>query len=106
MKISEAFPRRFHRADDVNEPTTLEVVQVLVEHFSNGNKPVVYFAEDEKGLVLNPTTFRQIAEVIGEDDTEHWSGHEITLVREQTVIDGKSTPCIRVRKPKTLLRKK
>ena len=106
MKITDAFPRRFFRAEDIDQPVTLEILQVLTERFPNGNKPIVYFSESEKGLVLNETTFQQIVEATGVDDSEEWSGEKITLVREQVVINNKPTAYIRVRKPKILLRKK
>jgi hypothetical protein len=59
-------------------------------------KGVIFFEELERGLVLNKTNSRTIAEMYG-SDTDAWMGKKITIYRSETSFQGKVVPCIRVR---------
>ena len=51
------FPSNFFKADDLaNGPITLTITDIHPEKMQDGKlKPVVFFKEDKRGLVLNVT---------------------------------------------------
>lgn len=48
-------------------------------------KPVVYFIEDPRGLVLNNTKFNDLSEANGGDNDEGWVGCIVELSHDPTV---------------------
>jgi hypothetical protein len=104
MKIDEAFPSKYLKAsidlpDDGDMILTIRDVQM--ERLGMGaeaeDKPVVYFNETPKGLVMNKTNWGTIAEVIGDDDTDTWEGRKIALYATEVEFQGKRSLGIRVR---------
>ena len=61
-------------------------------------KLVVWFTNDERGLVLNKTNNRTIRGAFG-DDTANWLGKIIVVFPTMTDVRGKMTPALRVRIP-------
>ena len=61
-------------------------------------KLVVWFTNDERGLVLNKTNNRTIRGAFG-DDTANWVGKIIVVFPMMTDLRGKMTPALRVRIP-------
>lgn len=57
---------------------------------------VLKFVGKEKCLGLNKTNARKIAALIGTEDFLEWIGWRIRLFEDQTELDGKTVPCIRV----------
>lgn len=109
MRKTEAYPSRYFKAKDYPEDWTLtaEIEMARLEPFPDGRgkKLVVYFRRQQSGLVCGPVLFDQIADVTGEDNSDDWKGHRITLFRDMTDFQGKDTPCIRVRAPDALPKK-
>ena len=102
MKLNDAFPSKYLTADDVDPPKDFTIRVVLVEEVGREDedkekKPIVYFKETDKGIVLNKTNFAMIEELTGEPDTDFWADKKINLYRAKTMFGGKSVPCIRVR---------
>lgn len=103
MKMSEMFPSRFLKAEEfgVDERKTLTIKTVEIEELGQGAKkepkPVVYFREIDKGLVLNKTNGAMVAELYG-DDTDEWTGKKITLVTLEVDSFGDIVRAIRVSK--------
>lgn len=60
------------------------------------DKPVLYFNEGKKGLVLNKTTAKAIAAMYG-SDTDGWLGKEIILYATTCMAFGEEVECIRVK---------
>lgn len=101
MKISELFPSKFLRADDLDgREAECAIDNVGAEDVAgDGNdKPVLYFEGKDKGLVLNKTNSMEIASSYG-DDTDKWSGKPVVLYPTKTQYQGKLVPCIRIRIP-------
>ncbi len=100
MKISEAYPSKTLKADDIQEDTTYTIREVQMEKLGSGDdadtKPVVYFEEVEKGFVLNKTNASTIEKLHG-DDTDDWIGKKITLFATEVDFQGRQTMAIRVR---------
>lgn len=100
MKMSNAFPSKYLKASDILEPRQVTITKVEMDNVGDdsGNKPVAYFNEEAKGLVLNVTNARQIAKLYG-DETESWTGKAITIFATTTDFRGDIVDCIRVRPP-------
>jgi hypothetical protein len=62
-------------------------------------KPVVYFDGKEKGLALNKTNARAIANLYG-NDTDKWIGQRITLYPTTTMFGAENVECVRVKPEK------
>lgn len=99
MKMSDAFPSNYLRATDFPKPTLATMSHVKMEDIGDDHKPVLYFQELEKGLVLNKTNGNTIAEVYG-DDSDDWKGQPIVLFEMPVQFQGRMVQAVRVRKPK------
>jgi hypothetical protein len=71
-------------------------------------KVILYFAESEKGMVLNSTNAQMIAKLTGVENNidTGWVGFQIVLYDDPNVsFSGKITGGIRVRAPKQGMKK-
>jgi hypothetical protein len=102
MNINDMFPSNWLKAGDIpeDENLVLTIKSVEIEEVGQGDdkeqKPVCYFEETEKGLVLNKTNATAVAEQHG-PDTREWTGKRIALFATEVDFKGKSTLAIRVR---------
>lgn len=83
----------------VGKSATKTIARVVLEELSNGSKteqkPVVYFDDGKKGWVLNKSSARALAEVLGAE-TDNWKGARVTLKSEPMLAFGKQMQVIRV----------
>ncbi len=104
MKQSDVFPSRFLKAEDIlDEELTLTISKVdLVEledkKGETQQKPVIYFSDQKKGLIVNKTNWKIIAEVTGEEESDNWVGKKITLFTLDVDAFGDIVAAIRVKK--------
>lgn len=99
MRISEEFPSKYLKADDLRgREVRVTIARVEREKMGDDFKPVVYFNGKDKGVVLNKTNSYTIANAFG-DETNDWFGNDIILFSVMTEYGGKTTPAIRVRLP-------
>jgi hypothetical protein len=98
MNIDDAFPSKYLKAEDLNgKPYTLTMREVCMLEIDEGReKAVLFFAESQKGLVLNQTNTNVIKSLFTKY-TEQWAGKKIVVYPAQTDFRGKIVPCIRVR---------
>ena len=101
MKISSAFPSNYVKAADLNgKPCLLKIRTCVSEELGQGNdmekKPVLYFQDRQKGLVLNRTNSNVIADAYG-DETADWEGKPVEVFPTQVEFKGKLVDGIRVR---------
>ena len=93
---------RYLRAEDIKRDTKFRIKAVTEEVLEKDGKAekklVVWFTNDERGLVLNKTNNRTIRGAFG-DDTANWIGKIIILFPMMTDLRGKMTPALRVRIP-------
>ena len=101
MKISNAFPSKYLKAADLQDrQVKLTMQRVELEKIQDDDrKPVLYFAKTEKGMVLNKTNSKVIANTYG-DDTDEWEGKEVVLYPAMVDFRGDMVEAIRVRIPK------
>jgi hypothetical protein len=101
MKMTELYPSRFLSADDLDGEVPVTIASIKFEKMkdNDGNeqdKPVLFFLKTEKGLVLNKTNAKRIAEIHG-DETDGWIGKKITLYQESVTAFGETKWAIRVK---------
>jgi hypothetical protein len=97
MLISEAFPSEFLKAADLHDRQhTVVMDHIEMREVGDGNKPVLFFRDRSKGLVLNKTNGNNIALVYG-DETDDWSGQEVIIYPTMVDFQGRSVPAIRVK---------
>jgi hypothetical protein len=105
MKISESFPARFFKTDDVPSEVEVTITECKKEDVTGSNdpadkKPVLYFSDKKRGLVLNRTNAGILAEAFG-DESDNWQGQRVTLYPTTTLYMGKNVPCVRIRVSKS-----
>jgi hypothetical protein len=99
MHVRELFPSKFVTAEDLGRQEHQAVIAgIRIEKVGQQEeqRPVLHFQGHTKGMVLNRTNAKRIAEVFG-DDTDRWMGQTITLYPSETEYAGEVTPCVRVR---------
>jgi hypothetical protein len=98
-KPSDLFPSRFLKAEDIGDgDLTVTIQSIFMEELGQDQdeKPVLYFAETKKGLVLNKTNCDAITKLypgqIGD-----WIGKRIALYATEVSFGGKMLMGVRVR---------
>ena len=106
MDINAAFPSRFLKAADLRDASPIvtiervEMEEVGAQGQPKEQKPVVYFKDKVRGLVLNKTNANAITRIAGSPDTEDWVGVHVELFVAQVEFAGDMMSAIRVRAPK------
>jgi hypothetical protein len=100
-RVSDMFPSRWLKASDCEDgDLTLTIERIVEESVGQGrdaeDKWIVYFAEHDKGLVLNKTNMNTIAKLHG-DDTDDWINRQVTLYSTEVQFQGDMVEAIRVR---------
>lgn len=101
MKGSDVFPSKWLSAADLQgrEPT-VTIDKVAMEEVEKGKeKPVLYFRGKAKGMVLNKTNWNRLEMITKDDESDNWSGREITLYVDIVDFQGKPTEAIRIKPP-------
>lgn len=105
MNIDAAFPSAYWKAADLNDkPVKVTMSKVVMEDIGGDHKPILYFEDNEKGLVLNKTNANNIKVLYGAD-TKEWIGKEIVLFPTVTDFQGRTVDCVRVRGAKGATKK-
>lgn len=100
MNINKLFPSRFIKADDLGgKHIALTIARVVLEkvHGESGeeDKPIVYFKEAKKGLLINKTNAFTIGGLYG-PETDNWTGKRITLYSTKVKAFGQTTDAVRI----------
>lgn len=98
MDINQSFPTKYLKASDITgtEPV-LCIARVVLEEMEDGKeKPVVYFTNADKGLVLNKTNSMNIATIYG-PETNNWANRTIQLYTTWVDYQGRSVEAVRVK---------
>jgi hypothetical protein len=105
MTRDEVFPSKYLKAADLKGKACVATIEgALYETLKglDGNetkKIVLHFKNAQKTLPLNVTNFDAVCDVTGCPDTEDWLGQRIELYPAKTTMGGKTTDCIRIRRP-------
>ena len=99
MKMSEAFPSRFLKAQDVmGRPVRATISGCTLEDLGDSRKPALSFNGRSKQLIVNKTNGALLAAWFG-DDTDQWLGREIEIYADKAPMQGRIVDCLRVRLP-------
>jgi hypothetical protein len=105
-KIGEIFGSYFKIETLNGKPLKLLIDSVEIQEFKDEktgkmkNKPVLFGdALGGKGFVAGTEVANQIAEILGDDNTDGWPGGWIEIFQTTTKFAGKTVPCMRARKP-------
>ncbi len=99
VMMSEAFPGKFLKAADLKgKEVELNIREVKLEDVSGEGevKPVLYFVNKERGLVLNKTNASVLSNRYG-DDSDLWTDKSVVLYPTTTSFQGNMVPCLRVK---------
>jgi hypothetical protein len=88
------------RAADLTGDTVVTIKSFELDKEVGGAKKerrgVIYFEEFSRGLVMNKTNTDRVVGLHGKV-VNAWIGKQITLYESEAMMDGKVTPCVRVR---------
>jgi hypothetical protein len=91
---------KYFKAADFQKPRRMKIKSVTEEMVGQGaeqtKKLVVWFINDERGLVLNRVNNRTIRGAYA-DDVAGWIGKQIELFQTEAEFRGKIGPALRVR---------
>ncbi len=102
MRVTELCPSPHLEAMDLGDEigssavVTINRVEVKTVGAEQVKKGVVFFAEFDRGMVINKTNSRTIAGLYG-SNTDDWIGEKITIYRSETSFQNRTVPCIRVK---------
>ena len=104
MKVGEAFPSKYLAASDIpvgGVTVTIESYEVtdIGQGERKQRKPVLYFRNAKKGLILNKTNARTIEAIFGTDELDDWVGQPVTLVARVVEFQGDEVEAIRIKVP-------
>jgi hypothetical protein len=99
--IEDFYPNKFLKPANVEEDLTVTIDEVGADTIQDDDgtkkkKPILYFKEQVKPLILNRTNFVRIAELAG-NETDDWHGTKLILYADTVSMRGKSVATIRVR---------
>lgn len=99
VNINDEFPSKYLKAADLHgQAVKVKIKDVISEVVGNDRKLIAYFAGKERGMVLNKTNARTIADVFG-DETDNWVGADIELFAQKVDFQGRMVDGLRVRVP-------
>lgn len=104
MKRSDAFPSRYISKDDVQNPIIAVIDTVRFDTIKGDagdeDKPVVYFRDNVKPMILNNTNWMTIEDAYGQE-SDDWTGKQVEMYCDPGVMfGGKRVGGVRVRIPK------
>jgi F0F1-type ATP synthase alpha subunit len=81
MSIKKLFPSKYLKPDNINDGDVVVIEKVVVEKvgMDQEEKPVIYFREHAKGVILNITNAKAIAQVFGDEEST-WPGKKLVLI--------------------------
>ncbi len=107
MHVDTLFPSKHLSAADLDGKDlslTVESWQIEEVGTDEEERPVLYFREHKKGMVLNRTNADSIAGLYG-TEVDQWIGKTIIVYPTTTRFGKKTVPCIRVRETKVSAQK-
>jgi hypothetical protein len=106
MKIGQMMAGKYLKKEDCDPPMLVTIDRFEEENVAREDQPtdmkwVMYFKDNEKGLVMNSTNLQLAAIAFGTQETDEWIGRSLVLYHDPNVsFGGKLVGGIRVRAPK------
>ena len=96
MDINAAFPSTYLKAADLqNRQVPVTIERIDFEQMDGKTKPILFFRNAQKGMVLNKTNAMTISSYLG-PETDGWVGKTIVLYPAMVPFQGQNVPAIRV----------
>ena len=113
MKTVDVFPSKYLKAEEElfdNGDVVATIKDVVLESLKSRergeeNKPVMYFKELQKGLIVNKTNWGICAKLFGSDDSDDWRGERIGLTTVDVDAFGDVVKAIRIKSQKPKVNK-
>jgi hypothetical protein len=113
MRTNEVFPSKFLKAEDelfdggdvVATIKSVELESLKSRERGEESKPVMYFKDLPKGLILNKTNWGICEKLFGSDDSDDWTGERIALTTVDVDAFGDVVKAIRVKSQKPTVNK-
>ena len=98
---SNDFGGKYMNATHITEPFVGTVDRVDREDVDgNGKmKPVLYFEDRERGVVLNATRYDTVSAMAKSRDTDNWVGMRVQVKRGSTRFANKVVDCVEFGRP-------
>jgi len=102
MKKSDVYPSNFLKSTDLPGPKLVTITELGMEPVGpkKEDKPVIYFREFDRPMVVNKTNFDSLVEITGEEDSDDWPGKKVVLYPTKVDFAGDKVEAIRIRAPK------
>lgn len=101
INMNDAFPSKWLKASDIEGDMRVSIASVTMEDVGDDDrKPVVWFNEYDKGMVLNKTNANNVSALYGAD-SDNWIGKPMTLATAMVDFQGKSMRALRLYAPNT-----
>ncbi len=98
-------PGKYLKASDFEQPQLWTISALQEEEIQNQqtgkseNKWVIYFVEDDRGIILNITNRLALEEYLG-FETDDWLQHQVVIFKGRTQFGSKTVDAIRMRQPR------
>ena len=100
MNIGGMFPSKYLKASDLQGRRVLATIEgVGMMKVGSDEKPIIYFQNKTKGLLLNRTNARMIAEIAGTEETDNWGGVKIVIYAAKVDYAGRRVDALRIDYP-------
>ena len=97
----KSFDYRFISAEELEKNVTVTIESIDQDETFNGKEKetvtVLKFKGAKKGMILNKTNAKKIAEVTGSPYIEDWIGQQITLTTQTVSAFGQQVEAIRIK---------
>lgn len=102
MKVNDMFPSRFLRGADLSAPVTVTIARVVTERMYKPGAGevdgyVLYCEKASKGIVLSKGLALTIAQALGAEDTDQWTGRAVILFPQPMRVGGRDLVAIRAK---------
>ncbi len=103
MDYRRMYDSEFVASWDLEDDVTVTIDKVVAGEVGGEGgrdkerKPILYFSDAKKPMVLNKTNAKAIVGITGSKDTDDWVGAKITLYVTTCEAFGDTVECIRVR---------
>ena len=97
---ARSFLGSYLKQDDVEDSPVVTISGAEGVQFEDEDKEklVLHFEEFDKGMVLNATNINLLTSLFGSDETDDWTGKQVTLFADKTIMfGGKRVGGIRVK---------
>jgi hypothetical protein len=98
---NDAYPSKYIKTADFTGPATYTLHSLNIEEVGQEKerRPIAYFKEINRGMVINRTNWDVLEDTFG-PDTDRWIGQVVEVFPTTTSFGGRRVPCLRIRLPK------